>query len=152
SVHRKLDAGRQSAPVLSARGWTNGVGEWHVCPGHQLAPGDRQSGRRRISTSGEPCHEYGREDLSQGDRYRRDRMESAGRRSMSRLTDAIAAERRRLAAREADAVRRLLAYHDVILDALTDDLQAVTEMIEAAIRNGEPVNIDWLRRQERYHR
>lgn len=71
---------------------------------------------------------------------------------MSRLTDAIAAERRRLAQREADAVRRLLAYHDVVLDALTDDLQAVTEMIETAIRNGEPVNIDWLRRQERYHR
>src|SRR5690606_32572780 len=73
-------------------------------------------------------------------------------RSMSRLTDAIAAERRRLAQREADAVRRLLAYHDTILDALTDDLAAVTEMIETAIRNGEPVNIDWLRRQERYHR
>src|SRR5690606_24217125 len=71
---------------------------------------------------------------------------------MSRLTDAIAAERRRLAQREADAVRRLLTYHETILDALTDDLQAVTEMIDAAIRNGEPVNIDWLRRQERYHR
>src|SRR5690606_36464194 len=71
---------------------------------------------------------------------------------MSRLTDAIAAERRRLAQREADAVRRLLTYHETILDALTDDLQAVTEMNDAAIRNGGPTNIDWLRRQGRHHR
>src|SRR5690606_31356346 len=85
-------------------------------------------------------------------REQRHRLVYHGEAVMSRLTDAIAAERRRLAQREADAVRRLLIAHDAILAALDDDLRAVTEMIEAAIAAGEPVTIDWLRRQERYHR
>jgi SPP1 gp7 family putative phage head morphogenesis protein len=71
---------------------------------------------------------------------------------MSRIQRVIAAERTRLATRETLAVDRLHRAHQTIIDTLHSDLEGVTDLIEDAVREGRPVNIDWLRRQERYHR
>lgn len=71
---------------------------------------------------------------------------------MANIDRAIARQRRRLQDREDAAVARLQRAHLDILGTLQSDLDAITRRIERAIRDGEPINIDWLRRQERYHR
>lgn len=67
---------------------------------------------------------------------------------MTTISQAVAASRRAMIAREPAMAAELVRHYQVAWDAVERDLQELTRLIDAAIARGEPVSETWLRRQQ----
>lgn len=71
---------------------------------------------------------------------------------MSALTDAIARQRREIDDAESATRRELVRQYRAAYARVERELMALTRQIEAARLAGEPIDLDWVRRQGRYRR